>query len=187
MRSRLGGLALAVSLMAAAGCAGQHVTTDYSPSAAFPKYHTFALVTPPDSASQQLVDDRVRNAVDSGLKAKGLTETARDSADLYVGYGVVDRTHREVYTTGWGWHGGWGWWGYRWGTPWPAGFESTVDTYTDGTVVVWMVDGKTKQVVWQGRAADALSLPVKDPAHATQSIDGAVAKLLAKYPPQPTA
>jgi hypothetical protein len=183
MQSRLWASALAVGLVTTAGCSGQHVATDASPSTNFSQFRTFSLVSPPDSAStNMLLDERVRSAVDSGLKAKGLREIPRDSADLYVGYGIVDRTHKEVYTTGWGWGGGWGWGAYRWGAAWPVDLQTSVDTYTDGTVVMWMVDAKTKKLVWKGQVGDALSLPVKDPAKATQSIDEAVAKMLAKYP-----
>jgi Domain of unknown function (DUF4136) len=179
------GIALGAVLMATGACASTPVTTDFSPSAPFSQYRSFALVARPDSASHQLIDDRVGNAVATQLKAKGLTETSRDKADLYVGFGVVDRTHKQVYTTGtgWGWGGGWGWHSWRWGVAWPMDMRRSVETYTDGTVVIHLVDAKTKRVVWQGQAADVLSLPVDNPASATSKIDNAVAKILAKYPP----
>jgi hypothetical protein len=172
-----------MGLLTVAGCAGQQISTDYDPSIAFSRYHTFALVSRPDSFSHQLLNDRVANAIDAQLEAKGFKETDRWSADLHVGYGVVDRTHKEVYTsgTGWGWSG-WGWRSYRWGVAWPVDLQSNVEKYTDGTVVIMMVDAKTKRTVWQGQAADVLILPVSNPAKATKSIDDAVAKILAKYP-----
>ena len=79
---------------------------------------------------------------------------------------MVDKTHKEVYTyqDGWGWGGGWGWRYYRWGVAWPMTVQRRVETYTDGTVVV--------------------NLPVGNPVRATKQIDGAVAKLFTKYPPQ---
>jgi hypothetical protein len=187
MSTRVQQIVLGVGLLvAAAGCAGHQVSTDYSPATRFSQYHTYALVSPPDSVAQQLLDARVRASVESQLADKGLTQTDRAHADLFVGYGVVDHTHKEVYTTGtgWGWGGGWGWRYHRWGVAWPTYASTNIDTYTDGTVVVNMIDAKTKQVVWNGQVADVLSLPVSNPAHATESIDGAVAKLFAKYPPQ---
>src|SRR4051812_9616632 len=92
-------------LLAAGGCAGRQVTTDYSPAVGFSQFRTYALVSPPDTAGQALLDQRVRTAVQAQLTAKGLTETDRQHADLYVGYGMVDKTHREIYDygTGWGW------------------------------------------------------------------------------------
>jgi hypothetical protein len=186
MNTRVQQIVVGLSLLVAAGCAGRQVSTDYSPATRFSQYRTFALVSPPDSAAQQLIDERVRTSVASQLMDKGLTQADRDHADLFVGYGVVDRTHQEVYTTGtgWGWGGGWGWRFHRWGVAWPTYSRSDIDTYTDGTVVVTLVDAKTRQVVWQGQVADALSLPVSNPARATEKVDAAVAKMFTRYPPQ---
>jgi hypothetical protein len=183
------GWLLGACVVAAAGCAGQHVSTDYSPSIDFGQFHSYSLVTSPDSASHQLLNDRVAQAVQSQLAAKGLTPTDRANANLFVGYGVVDHTHTQVYTTGtgWGWGGGWGWRYHRWGVAWPMTMQRDVQTYTDGTVVVNLVDAKTKRVVWRGEVADVLNLPVSDPTQATQKIDAAVATMFAKYPPQTAA
>jgi hypothetical protein len=184
MRARQ--IALGLGLILAAGCAGQQVSTDYSPSTGFSQFRTFALVAPPDTAGQQLLDQRVRNAVQAQLDSKGLTPTDRQHADLFVGYGMVDKTHKEVYTyrDGWGWGGGWGWRYWRWGVAWPMTVQRRVETYTDGTVVVNLIDARTKQVVWEGEVDDVVNLPVTNPVRATQQIDAAVAKLFAKYPPR---
>jgi hypothetical protein len=189
MHTRLLGAAMGAYLLATAtGCAGeQHVTVDYSPATQFSQYRTFALVSRPDSASHQLIDDRVREAVAAQLEAKGLTEVDRSHADLFVGYGVVDRTRHEDVGPEWGWGPAWGWESYQWGVAWPVNVEERIETYTDGTVVMHFVDAKTHRRVWQGRAADVLRLPVADPAEATRRIDAAVAKMLAQYPPHPAA
>lgn len=186
MQTRVQQIALGMALILAAGCAGKQVTTDYSPATGFSQYRTFALVMPPDTAAQQLLDQRVRSAVQAQLDAKGLTATDRQNADLYVGYGMIDKTYKDVYTyrDGWGWGGGWGWRNWRWGAAWPMTTQRQISTYTDGTVVVHLIDAKTKQVVWQGQIADVVRLPVTNPVRATQQIDAAVTKLFAKYPPQ---
>jgi uncharacterized protein DUF4136 len=186
MQMRARQIALGIGLVLAAGCASQQVTTDYSPATSFTQFRTFALVAPPDTAGQQLLDQRVRNAVQAQLDAKGLAATDREHADLFVGYGMVDKTHKEVYTSrdGWGWGGGWGWRYWRWGVAWPMTVQRRVETYTDGTVVVNLIDAKTKQVVWEGEVDDVVNLPVTNPVRATQQIDAAVAKLFTKYPPQ---
>ena len=144
------------------------------------------MSSPDTTAAQQLLDQRVRNAVQAQLTTKGVTPTDRGNADLYVGYGMVDKTHRQAYTysDGWGWGDGWGWRYWRWGVPWPMSVQRRIETYIDGTVVVNLVDAKTKKVVWEGEVADVVNLPVGNPVSATQQIDGAVAKLFAKYPPQ---
>jgi hypothetical protein len=187
MRTRMRQLTLGMGLILAAGCAGQQVTTDYSPTTSFSQFKTFALVSSPDTAAaQQLLDQRVRNAVQAQLTTKGLTLADRQNADLYVGYGMVDKTHRQVYTynDGWGWGGGWGWRYWRWGVAWPMTVQRRIETYTDGTVVVNLVDSKTKQVVWEGEVPDVVNLPVDNPVRATKEVDAAVTKLFTKYPPQ---
>lgn len=187
MQRRLQAAVFSAGLATLAACAS-NVSTDYNPDVGFSQLRSFALVTRRDSASHQLVDDRVRAAVAGQLIAKGMTETDRERADVLVGYGVVDHTRREVYRNGWGWGPEWGWRYYRWGVPWPVDSRmDVVDTYTDGTVVVCMVDAKTHRVVWQSQAADALSLPVSDPKRADVDIDRAVAKILHKFPPRTTA
>jgi hypothetical protein len=178
---------LAAGLVATAACAGRQVSTDYSPSIDFSRYRTFAMVSRPDSASHELVDDRVRAAVAAQLINKGLGETTRSAADLYVGYGVVDHTHTTVYRDNWGWGPAWGWRYYRWGVAWPVDSRREVETYTDGTVVVCLVDAATRRVVWEGQAADVLGLPVSNPERATKQVGQAVAKIFAKYPPTPSA
>lgn len=179
-------IAFAMGLVLIAACAGNQVSTDFSPSVSFSQFRSYAMVMPPDTAALQLVDQRVRAAVQAQLDEKGLVMTNREHADLFVGYGTVDKTHTEIYdySDGWGWGRGWGWRYHRWGVAWPMATQRQVETYTSGTVVVNLIDAKTKQVVWQGTVADVVSLPVADPLRATRQIDEAVAKLFAKYPPQ---
>jgi hypothetical protein len=181
-------IAFGIGLILATGCAGYQVSTDYSPGVSFSQFRSYALVMPPDTGSERLLDQRVRNAVQAQLETKGLARLDRQHADLFVGYGMVDRTHTEIYDNqdGWGWGRGWGWRYYRWGVAWPMSTRRQIETYTDGTVVVNLIDAKTKQVVWQGEVAAVVSLPIKDPLRATREIDAAVAKLFEKYPPQST-
>src|SRR5260370_13122188 len=82
MQRSIRDIALGAVLMATGACAGTPVTTDFSPSAPFSQYRSLALVARPDSASHQLIDARVAQAVAAQLKAKGLTQTGRDNAEL---------------------------------------------------------------------------------------------------------
>jgi hypothetical protein len=187
MQRGLQAAVLSVGLATLAACAG-NIATDYNPNVGFSQLRTFALVTPRDSASHQLVDDRLGAAVAAQLTAKGMTETSRDEADVLVGYGVVDHTRKEIYRTGWGWGPAWGWRYYRWGVPWPADYrEDIINTYTDGSVVISMVDAKTHRMIWRSEAADVLSLPVQDPKGADKDINRAVANILKKFPPRTSA
>ena len=178
---------LSVGLATLAAC-GSSISTDYNPKVGFSQVHTFAMVTPVDPASRQLLDDRVRSAVAADLTAKGMVETNRESADVLVGYGVVDHTRKEVALENWGWGPAWGWRSYRWGVPWPADLsEEVINTYKDGSVVVSMVDARTHRVVWRSEAHDVVSLPVNDPRLADKDINHAVGKIIDKFPPKANA
>src|ERR1700737_2987554 len=93
-RQRVAVLSIALTLVAA--CASQPVTVDYNPDTGFSSFRTFAMVSRPDSASPQLIDDGMRTAIETQLEAKGLRDTTRAQADLFVGYGIVDRTNKDV-------------------------------------------------------------------------------------------
>jgi hypothetical protein len=164
-------------------CASQQATVDYNPQAGFSSLLTFAMVSRPDSASPQFIDDRARAAIETQLEAKGLRETSRQAADVLVGYGVVDRTNKDGAKADWDWASGWGWRYYRWGVAWPADSQQDVGAYADGTVVVYLVSARTHRVLWQGRAPDVLLLPPGNPVHASQQIDEAVTALFTKFPP----
>ena len=173
---------LSLALTAVAACASQQITVDYSPEAGFSSFRTFAMVSRPDSAFPQLIDDGARAAIEAQLEAKGLKDTKRARADLLVGYGVVDRTNKDRAAANWDWAPAGGW-RYQWGVAWPADFPQDLSRYTDGTVVVYLVSAQTHRIVWQGRAPDVVLLPPGNQVHARQQIDGAVATLFTKFPP----
>jgi uncharacterized protein DUF4136 len=182
MRERQQVAVFGLALAFVAACAGDQATVAYNPDAGFSSFRTFAMVSRPDSASPQLIDDRARAAIQTQLEAKGLRDTTRQGADLLVGYGIVDRTNKDVAKANWDWAPAWGWRYYRWGVAWPADFQHDAGDYTDGTVVVYLVNARTRRVVWQAQAPDVLLLPPGSPAHASEQIDGAVAALFTKFP-----
>jgi hypothetical protein len=77
MPTKLRGSALSACALVAAGCDGQHITTDYSPVADFGQFRTYALVSRPDGGPHPLVEERVAEAVRAQLAAKGLTPADR--------------------------------------------------------------------------------------------------------------
>ena len=98
-RHRVAVLSMALTLVAA--CASQPLTVGYNPDVGFSSFRTFAMVSRPDGASPQLVDAGMRTAIERQLKDKGLRKTTPAQADLVVGYGVVDRTNKDVAKAGW--------------------------------------------------------------------------------------
>jgi uncharacterized protein DUF4136 len=179
-RPRVAVLGIALTLLAA--CASQPVTVGYNPDTGFSRFETFAMVSRPDSASPELVDAGMRAAIEKQLKKKGLRDTTATAADLLVGYGIVDRTNKDLAKAGSGWapYSGWR---YQYGVAWPAGSAPDEATFPDGTAVIYLVSTGNRQIVWEARAPDALQLPAGNVVHARQQIAGAVTTLFTKYPP----
>ena len=173
---------LGAALTLVAACASQPVTVGYNPDTGFSRFRTFAMVSRPDSASPELIDDGMRNAVQRQLEAKGLRDTTSAGADLLVGYGIVDRSNKDVGSRGWDWARTWGW-RYQWGVAWPSTSGPDASVYPDGTAVVYLVSTQNRQVVWQGRAPNVVLLPPGDVVHARQQVDEAVGTLFTKFPP----
>ena len=65
--------------------------------------------------------------------------------------------------------------------------QRRIETYTDGTVVVTLVDAKTRDVVWEGEISGVVNIPVDNPLDATDRINTAVEKLFQQYPPKAKA
>jgi hypothetical protein len=164
-----------LSLMAAAlGLLGACVTTSAttSPNANLGQYRTFSFFEPTNANPKQLAFERspagqvVRDRVASDLQSKGLTQSA-DNPDLVVAYHT--KTEQKTDVTDWGYGG------YYWGGPGGV----TVDQYTQGTLLIDLIDPKTKQVVWRGTASAIVNHPDNPD---TGKIASAVDKLMKKYP-----
>lgn len=164
--------------LALVACTTLSVYTDYNPAAQFASYRTYSWRTTPDQVSP-LMAQRIVDAVNGQLRAKGWTEVATDG-DVAIAANVATRQEYDLdtfyggpYWGGWGWGPGWrGWYG---------GYNSArVRSYTVGTLAVDMFDAKTRQAIWRGTAENTIK---KDPVKATADIQTAVAKMFATFPP----
>ena len=173
MNTRTVGAALLASLMAAttATLLAQKVSTDSDPAAPFASYHTYAWTVGTPSPNP-LGDQRIHDAVDLQLAAKGLTRRA-ENPDLVVATHVLTHEERQLVANGFGY----GWYGGGFGTV-------TEQTYVQGTLVVDLYDAHTKKMVWRGTGTDTAS----DKADKnTKKVNKALAKMFERYPARPAA
>lgn len=169
------------TLAGAAACATVQVSTDYDRNVDFSRFHSFHLVGGhlmhegiPDE-NNTLVKDRIAAALRATLQSKGLQEAASD-ADLEVGYFAGARTRTEIesmpsYGPGFGpfWYGGW------WD---PAYNDWWTRTYSEGTLVIDLVDAHTKHLVWRAYARAEIQVPVSE-----EKIRDAVNQAFRSFPP----
>src|ERR1700759_5658737 len=139
-------------------------------------YHSFAWM--PMQTDRKGVknndeaDAKIKDAATTALQAKGLTLQTHHP-DLVVVYtATVGRGTRTDYYSaypgfygGWGWGAGWGWgsrwgWGgwarpgYYWGGDpflYYGGLTyAEQEHYKEGTLIIDLIDTRTKKVVWRG-------------------------------------
>jgi hypothetical protein len=173
-------LTLVLVTSVVSGCASVVVSRDYAPQAEFAAYRTYALRSAPtrEGAPRSLVDQRAQAAIDRELTAKGLRRVAdSESPDLLVvtRFDARDRVEVVPYYSAYG-----GYWypGYL-GMGWGYGWSTMAYPYTEGTLFVDLVDPKSNNVVWHGRARRT----VYDNDLSVEQVDKMVKKLLEEFPP----
>ena len=184
MRSTARWFALAGALMLVGSCSTVSYVTDWDTQHDFSGYTSFAWFElpphprggQPAAPGNQLIANRIRRSVTSELSAKGLSSQPTGEADLLVSYFVVLQPRMVMYHTGWGYpypYRGWGW-GYGWG-----GGASYGRTYTEGTLVVDVLDASGRALVWRGMAQGAFTRPNPSDEHVAK----VVSRLLQGFPP----
>jgi hypothetical protein len=165
-----------------AGCSSISVTHDYDRDANFAALKTYDWasaqknVVTPDAQSaafqNQIIEKYIKRAVNSELEAKGLTMSATDPALLLAYYtGTQQKVNVTDYGYGYGYRG--------WG-----GGGMDVTQYTQGTIILDIIDAKTKQLIWRSVATGALASK-PDPEQAEERIGEVMKQMLAEFPPEP--
>jgi len=185
---------LLLPLLLLAGCAvGYDVRTDHDPTAEFGAYRTFAIPPPeradtPNEFDNSLVLKRIAAMVERRLQDRGLARAGVEDADLSVRFWLTTERRTEVSTVPAApFLGPWpGPYPYpnrvgRWG----AMYEDViVRNYTEGTLVLDLVDAKRGELVWRAYVVGTVS---RDREAAFAALDEAIGRALAEYPPRTTA
>ena len=172
----LGGLVLG-------GCSsGMQVSHDLNPDVDFSAYESFALLEEVQErpASQQLFAVRVKAALETVMQEKGLRLTNSDP-DLLVGWDAATEGKMSVSTYGTSYGGGYRG-RYRWGGGWSTGYSTTsVNRWTEGTLVVEIVDARLEELVFTASAQAKLNENLS-PEDRTDNVNRAISRILAAFP-----
>jgi len=123
-------------------------------------------------ANNDIWANDVRDAIRADLISHGMVEAVDTTPDFYVAFYVGLKDRYDVTSVGYGWpvfhrHG---WYG------WPAGYDAWAVPYTESTLIVDVIDGRTNQLVWRGYDSDTLNM--KDP---DKTFSKAVDSVLARF------
>lgn len=154
---------------------GQKINTDYDRSANFSNYHTYMWEKSPHPA-RGFWDQRIIEAVDKEMQAKGLTKVDANP-DVWVVYSNSIHDQKQVVGTGYTFGPSWGW-GWGWG-----GAPTTYNTYVTklGTLVVEIADAKGKQLLWRGSATNTIT---DNSNKNINNLDKSLNKLFQNFPPK---
>lgn len=161
-----------------AGCSSVDVTTDYDREADFSSYKTYDWMerhNPRDGGpggnvglNDPLARKHIQNAIERELLAKGIRQVD-SSPDLLVMVHTSTQNRIDVDR-----------YGYRYGRfGRRVGVVTTVERYKEGTILVDLIDGRSKDLVWRGAAQDAL----RRGDSRAEYIDECIKQLFKQYPP----
>jgi hypothetical protein len=166
---------MGMALLFAGAVSAQQVKTDYDRSANFGQYKTYSWEQV--KTKDTLDVDRIKNAVNVALMAKGWTQV-ESGGDVSIVAMEITRDQQTLNTFYNGFGGGWGW--RRFGGGGLGEATTTTETYKVGTVVVDLFDSKTKQLIWRGATSDTLS---NNSDKNIKNLDKGVEKMFKNFPP----
>lgn len=179
-----------LSVLFIVGCTTQpQVETDYQADFDFSSLKTFGVVeTKQDSKESILVSpftlSHIHSVLESELGKRYQSAANGAKPDFVVSYHVVieekidPRSYNDLY--GFGYFGR----GYRYpyGSPYFYGPGSGVRVYNQGSLILDVVDARTDKPIWRGVSEKRLSRSMA-PQQQREVLTGAVAEVLAKFPP----
>lgn len=159
-------------------CSTVQTTFDYDKDADFSKYKTYAFS--PETAElpvNQLNLDRILDAVNNEMYAKGFAEMGNEPdalVDVHIKGKEVVTANASTTGVGYGRYG------------WAGGYSSTqvtYDSYTEGTMIITLVDRVTEKIIWQGVGTKPIDENVTAEKR-TEIINYSVKQIMTNYPPE---
>lgn len=145
-----------------------HVTVDYNHATNFSKIKTFSWSTV--HTANSIWDARVKEAIDKQLTAKGWIEIPAGGDVALVAVERASVHQQDTIYNGIG------------GNRRDGMGDSTVsvDNYKVGTLLVSILDGQSRRLIWKGTSeSDLTGSPKKN----TKKLDWDVQKMFKKFPP----
>jgi hypothetical protein len=168
---------LLIVLTVVFSCGSMKVSSDYDRSVNFNDYKTFGFTKESNELpANDLVKNRILNAISSNLKSKGLTES--DNPDMLVDLGLKTKEKTDYQSTNYDMGG---YYGRRWRIGTSIGTTNTREiNYTEGTLVINLVDAKKDQLLWMGSGTGVIT----DKSIQEENVISGVNKILAAFPPK---
>lgn len=155
-------------------CSSIQVYSDFDSSVDFSQYKTFAFFKPQiDQVNISDLDKRrILKAIDLELISKGLSKS--ETPDILIGFST--NAKEKIYVNimnSFSW--GWGFSPWFWGPN-----ANTLSTRTECTLYINVIDGVSKQLIWQGKGRGGIQENIKN---RDEKISLFVQEIIKNYPP----
>ena len=171
-------ITLFILIGAAAAVHAQKVKATADPNVNFSNYKTYAWDKPLPPGNP-MIQQTIVESIEQALSARGLTKV-EENGDLTVAYFAASNTDIQI---------GYPVFSDKMGTSASPNTVTSLSSYsvTKGSIVVNIVDGKTKSTVWQASATQVLKdgpsgNPAKDAERVDKPIRRSVQKMFEKFP-----
>lgn len=168
--------AVALSALALTACASMNVRSFVERGADVTKYRTYnwgpadARATgDPRLDNNPFFHERIQADVEKQLNARGFEKTTADPPDLRIYY--YASVTQQITANGAD-------------QPYASCDGCTPYVYDAGTILVDLVDARTRRLVWRGWAEGSIDGVVDDQAWMEKRIDEAVTRILERLPPR---
>lgn len=164
---------------------------DYDRDANFANYKTFSFVENANLSKNTtnyqispLMEQRVRDAVVKSMTQQGFKAVETANADVLVNYHASVEKKLDVDTISYSASMGSYPYNARWSS-WGMGYntQTTTREYDVGTLVLDIIDTKTKTLVWRGAKEKRLKKN-QSPEKRTEVINTTVTEILSNFPPK---
>jgi hypothetical protein len=170
MQSQVKRFLAVMALFMVAACSSNPVSTDYNPQYDFAAIRSYGWL--PQTGKNDdpllyndLVDERIRRAVDEQLALRGWKKVDKTNADVLITYhlGLKDKVKVDSFYRDFGYYPcyycrpyGYGYGGYGgYGGPY-GGDNITVRQYTEGTLAIDLIDTRNMNMIWRGSLSKAV-------------------------------
>jgi hypothetical protein len=203
--------AVVTAITACSSGSGLQIRTTAEPGANLTGLHSFYVLSPPTHSANatplatndpmlenSITNNALRRDLTEAFQSRGYAPASRQSADFEVAY--YAGTKEKFDTTYWGptYDPGWrysyrgrrGWaWPYYgsgyYGGPFYNGYGNnvSVNSYTQGQVIVDVTDPRTQELLWRGQGTEPVDT---DPTKYANELQNVVNGIVAQFP-QPSA
>jgi Domain of unknown function (DUF4136) len=176
-----------ILLVAVCGCVRMKISTVHDPKATFTPWKSYAWMPEPAKEpegirSNPLLDGYFRETVEQQLAGQGYLKKTVDTADFLIGYhaSLTKGMSVQIMNSYYNYPGSQNWDYPRFA---PTSADTQVYEFSTGSLIIDLVDAKTRELEWRGSAEAHLDLRPSLKEKKAR-IKEAVQKILEQFPPK---